>query len=142
MENINHLLGKLKNKSYRFSAVRNSILSSLSNNKEPLSVFDLQSMLKESKLSANKTTVYRELNSLKKEGIILEMQLGDNKKMYELANRNHHHHIVCTECGKIKDFVGCGSKSIVNKALKQAPDFAEITSHTFDFFGVCKSCLK
>jgi len=142
MKNIETISSQLRNKGYRFSAVRNVILTSLDNNKKPLSVFDLQKFLKEKKLSVNKTTVYRELNSLKKEGIVLEIQLKGNKRWYELAERDHHHHIICTNCDKVEDFEGCESKNLINKALKQAPDFAEITNHTVDFFGLCKSCAK
>ncbi len=142
MDDLKTTLSRLKNKGYRFSAVRNVILTSLNNSKKPLSVLDLQKLLKERKLSVNKTTVYRELNSLKKERIVLEIQLKDSKRWYELASRDHHHHIICTKCDRVEDFAGCGSENLINKALKQAPDFAEITSHTVDFFGLCKSCAK
>jgi Fe2+ or Zn2+ uptake regulation protein len=142
MKSLDNTLSKLKSKGYRFSAVRNIILISLDNNKRPLSVFDLQKLLKVRKLSVNKTTVYRELNSLKKEGIILELQLKDNKRWYELSSRDHHHHIICTNCDKVEDFDECDSENLINKALKQAPDFAKITNHTVDFFGLCKSCAK
>ena len=142
MNNLKNTLLKLKNKGYRFSEVRNLILTSLDNNKRPLSVTDFQQSLKLKKVSANKTTIYRELDSLKKEGIILELQLKGNKRWYELSSRDHHHHIICVDCDKVEDFAGCDSKNLVNKALKQAPDFAEITNHTVDFFGLCKSCAK
>ena len=142
MDNLKNTLLKLKNKGYRFSEVRNLILTSLDNNKRPLSVTDFQQSLKLKKVSANKTTIYRELDSLKKEGIILELQLKGNKRWYELSSRDHHHHIICVDCDKVEDFAGCDSKNLINKALKQAPDFAEITNHTVDFFGLCKSCAK
>ena len=132
MDNLkNNLLQLKSNKGYRFSAVRNFILTSLSKIRRPLSVFDLQKLLTKKNLSANKTTVYRELNSLKKEGIISEVQLKGNKRWYEPALREHHHHIICIKCDKVEDFAGCDSKNLINKALKQAPDFAEITNHNF-----------
>ena len=142
MDNLTDTLSQLKNKGYRFSAVRNVILESLSKNKRPLSVLDLQKTLKSKKLAVNKTTVYRELDSLKKEGIILEIQLKGNKRWYELSARDHHHHIICTKCDRVEDFAGCDSDNLINKALKQAPDFAKITNHTVDFIGLCKSCAK
>lgn len=89
----------------------------------------------------DRTTLYRELNFLKKEGIILEMQLKDGKRWYELASKDHRHHIVCVKCDKINDLVGCDAK-LIDKTLKQSPDFAQIQSHTFVFFGLCKICAK
>ena len=111
MDNLKNTLLKLKNKGYRFSEVRNLILTSLDNNKRPLSVTDFQQSLKLKKVSANKTTIYRELDSLKKEGIILELQLKGNKRWYELSSRDHHHHIICVDCDKVEDFAGCDSKA-------------------------------
>ncbi|MCX5783362.1 MAG: transcriptional repressor, partial [Elusimicrobia bacterium] len=113
MKSLGDTLSKLRSKGYRFSAVRNIILTSLNDNKRPLSVFDLQKLLKAKKLSVNKTTVYRGLNSLKKEGIILELQLKDNKRWYELSSRDHHHHIICTKCDKVEDFEGCDSDKLI-----------------------------
>jgi len=142
MTNKENTLSQLKEKGHRFSVMRNFVLDTLNKNHEPLSASDFQRLLKDKKISANKTTLYRELNLLKKEGIVLEIQLTGNKRWYELASRNHHHHIICIKCDKVKDFVECGSKNIISKVLKQTPDFAEITNHTFDFFGLCKSCVK
>ena len=142
MNNLHNDLLKLKKKGYRFSVVRNFILDSLSRNDKPLSVFDLQELIKKEKISADKVTIYRDLNFLKKEGIILEIQLKGDKRWYELADREHHHHIICTNCNRVEDFSGCDSKNLISKALKQAPSFAQIINHNFDFFGLCKSCAK
>ena len=142
MNKIKDTLSKLKGKGYRFSAIRNFILVTLSENDKPLSVSDLQKKIKGKEMSANKTTLYRELNFLKKEGIVLEVQLNDNKRWYEPADRHHHHHIICSKCNKIEDFIGCDYKKLINKALNQAPSFAQITNHNFDFLGLCKSCAK
>ena len=142
MKSTDNISIQLKNKGYRFSAVRNFILASLNKSSKPLSAYDLQKLIDREKMPVNKTTLYRELNFLKKEKIILEMRLGDIKRCYEPADRNHHHHIICIKCNKVEDFVGCNSKKLINEALKQATDFAEITNHTFDFFGLCKMCAK
>lgn len=135
-------MNNLKNKKHRFSVVRSFILDSLEKDDKPLSVPDLQNIFKIKKISVNKTTIYRELHFLKKQKIILEIHLKDNKRWYEPSARDHHHHIICIKCDKVEDFVGCNSKKLINKALKQVPDFAEITNHNFDFFGLCKSCAK
>ena len=142
MKNLNNPLSQLKSKGYRFSIIRNFIIELIKKSGKPLSVSDVQKFIKKKKLSANKTTVYRELELLKKEGIISEMQLRDNKRWYEFTGIKHHHHIICLKCEKVEDFTGCDSKKLINKALKQAPDFAEIINHNFDFFGLCKSCAK
>ena len=122
-------------KKARYSLVREAILSSLKKNEKPLSYFDIQKALEKKKIKANKTTIYREFNFLKNEDIISEVQ-------YELASRDHHHHIICTECNSIKDFTSDDSEKIINKITKNVPGFAKITNHSFELFGLCKSCAK
>ena len=142
MAKTKDLIKQFKDKGYRLSAARNFMLELMEKNDNPLSVFEFQKMLKKNNLSVNKTTIYREINLLKKEGIILEIQLKENNKRYELSSKKHHHHIVCIKCKKITDFINNDSEKIINKVLKSAPDFAKITSHSFELFGLCKSCNK
>ena len=142
MSNLQQILSELKERGYRFSAVRSFVLEVMRKSHKPISVPDFLKLFKKATLSVNKTTLYRELASLKKEGVVVEVQLKDGLRWYELAKQDHHHHIVCVKCDKVKDFFGCSFDTILHKALTQAPDFANIESHNFDFFGVCKGCAK
>jgi Fe2+ or Zn2+ uptake regulation protein len=139
MNNLEEALLKLNNQGYRSSASRNLILSLLAKSCKPLAVLDFQKLFKKNKLNVNRTTLYRELDILKKEGLVSEIQLKDSKKWYELANQTHHHHVICTKCGKIDNVVVCDVK-LADKILKLMPGFSSIDSHTFVFFGLCKSC--
>jgi Fe2+ or Zn2+ uptake regulation protein len=142
MDKLSEILSELKNRGYRHSVVRDFILNSLNQTNNPLSVFDLQKLIKKKKLSTSKVTLYRELNFLRTEKIITDVQLGDKKKYYELSDRKHHHHVVCVKCRKINDFNINENKKLISNVLKQANDFATITNHSFEFFGLCKSCVK
>ncbi len=133
---------KLKSKRRRFSASRNFILDMMAKNNKPLSVFEIQKTLKKNNLPVNKTTIYREIDLLKKEGLILEIQLKEKNKRYELSSREHHHHMVCIKCNKIRDFISEDYEKIINKVIKNEPDFAKITNHSLELFGLCKSCAR
>jgi len=139
MNSLEKALLKLNNQGYRSSASRSLILNLLAKSCKPLAVLDLQKLFRENKLNVNRTTLYRELDILKKEALISEIQLKDSKKWYELANQTHHHHVICSKCDKIENVIFCDVK-LADKILKLRPDFASIDSHTFVFFGLCKSC--
>ena len=141
MNKLDEALLKLNQQGYRSSASRNLILSLLTKSCKPLAVLDFQKLFQKNKLNVNRTTLYRELDILKKEGLISEIQLKDSKKWYELANQAHHHHVICTKCDKIDNVVVCDVK-LADKILKLSPDFASIKSHTFVFFGLCKACAQ
>ena len=89
------------------------------------------------KLKVNKTTVYRQIDKLISEGKIVEIDFGDGKKRYELTSLNHHHHLICKNCGKIKD-VELDENIILNE-LSKRKDF-KIESHNLEFFGHCLKC--
>ena len=125
----------------RFSAVRNFILDSLDKSVRPLSAVDLQKILKKKGLAANKTTIYREVDFLKKEGLILEVRLAENKKRYELSSREHHHHIVCLKCKKIEDVILKKDLQEQEKNIAKEKKF-KVINHSLEFFGICENCQK
>ncbi len=90
-----------------------------------------------SKLKVNKTTVYRQLDKLLDEDKILEVELGDGKKRYEIKSRGHHHHIVCKKCGLIED-LELDEKMLISRLSKKT-NF-KIESHNLEFFGLCINC--
>jgi len=111
--------------------IKNQILSLLEKSEFPLSVPDILS-----KVSANKTTIYRELSGFLANKLVTEVDFGDGKKRYELF-RNHHHHIVCKKCGKIED-IEIDEKKLLTK-IKSRSNFL-IENHSMEFFGLCNLC--
>ena len=89
-------------------------------------------------LKVNKTTVYRNLNTLLVENKITELDFGEGKKRYEL-NKKHHHHLVCNQCKKIECFEITQDLRQQEAEITKNTEF-KITSHVLEFFGVCKGC--
>ncbi|MFA6160918.1 MAG: transcriptional repressor [Patescibacteria group bacterium] len=91
--------------------------------------------------SPHKTTVYRELGCLMSNGIVKQLDFGDGRKRYELADGDHHHHLICNSCGStqpvaIKD-------GLTKKITPLASSLGFIvTDHALEFFGFCKRCAK
>ena len=129
-----------KIKILRHSDVRDFILELISKDSKPLSVLEIINRMKKN-ISANKTTVYREINLLKKEGLILEIQLNERNKRYELSSKKHHHHIVCTSCNKIEDVVLDKDLETQEKKIEKNKKF-KIINHSLEFFGFCEKCQK
>jgi Fe2+ or Zn2+ uptake regulation protein len=116
---------------------RIALLDFLSKNKKPLSVKDIVS-----KLSGDKVTIYRILEAMTKKGLIRRVDTGERESQYEIIDNHDHHHVICLDCKKISDFLGCDADSLITRALKQVKDFKQITHHSFDLFGICNTCAK
>jgi len=116
----------------RNTPIHKQILSLLEKNLYPLSADELIYQV-----SANKTTVYRQLETMVKHGIVNKVSFTDRKLRYEPSNREHHHHLICEQCGTIRNIPL--NETLLLSQLKQVPDF-QITRHSLEFFGVCNHC--
>src|ERR1035437_7832829 len=95
--------------------------------------------LRAQKLDTNKVTVYRILDFLFKNQTIDRVEFGEGKYRYELK-KNHHHHLICTNCGKIQDVEGNLVENI-EKKIQKGKNF-QVQSHSLEFFGICRDCQK
>lgn len=101
----------------------------------PLSALDIATTLKK---DINRATVYRELKFLKELGLINELQLPGRKKYYEIQHQ-HHHHLLCSGCGKIEQLE---LPKVICKALRDITyiNNCTITNHYLEFSGLCNRC--
>lgn len=133
------ILEKLTQRGFKKTRVREAIVSRLSAIQQPLDALDIQQFLEKSGLAVNKTTVYRELAFLLEQNVIMEINFGDNRRRYEISGLPHHHHLVCTACRMIQDVSAERDLTSLEKKIEARTAFA-ITSHSLEFFGLCRKC--
>ncbi|MFM8525673.1 MAG: Fur family transcriptional regulator [Cyanobacteriota bacterium] len=71
-----------------------------------LSAEEVHQGLLDSKERISLATVYRTLRLLSSMGLLLELELPEGGRRYELAGDAHrdHHHLVCVGCGRTEEF--------------------------------------
>lgn len=116
---------------------RLSILNVLDKSKKPLSVKDLKTKL--TGITVDQATIYRNMESLVKNGVIQHVNFQHDHNHYEIVSNNHHHHLICEQCGKVVDVSKCDTSKI-EQELKKIGNFASINNHALEFFGTCKAC--
>lgn len=137
MDSLN-IIEDLKSKGYKKTKVRQALVEILLSTNFPLSITQLLQKLPKKGLKPNKTTVYREIDFLKNQEILQEVDFGDGKKRYEIS-KSHHHHIICVNCKQVKDVeMEKDLDSFSAKIAKQA-GFKPV-GHSLEFFGLCKDC--
>ena len=130
----------LRDKGLKATPARVAILGVLEGVKEPATIDEICSMLKDKTI--NPATVYRTINSLCEEGLVRQIDFRHGHGHYELSSTGDHHHIICTQCGLVEDFTGCYGDKIARAVLKDAKKFSEILDHSLELFGICKKCAK
>jgi Fe2+ or Zn2+ uptake regulation protein len=137
-ESIDSILIKAGSKK---TGPRFEILEVLAHSKKPISIKEIHQ--KVSKKGVDLATIFRVVKSFSKKNVIRQIDFGHDKSYFELNDsKNDHHHIICTNCHKVADFVGCEAESLMKIALRQNKDFARVDRHSFEFYGLCQSCVK
>lgn len=125
----------LKKNNLKVTQGRVLLLSYLIDQHKPVVVDDLQKLFS-SKIHF--TTMYRILDQFIDKKIISQTNFRDGKKYYEYQE-NHHHHIVCTNCGEVEGVSVCVEHAIPS-IIKNSQLFTTIEDHSLEFFSVCKKC--
>ncbi|QQS15596.1 MAG: transcriptional repressor [Candidatus Moraniibacteriota bacterium] len=125
-------------KGLRKSVARDAILDTFMNAGKPLSVPGIITSLSAKGTSVNKTTVYREIETLKKIGRVREVFFRNDTALYEFAG-DHHHHLVCVSCGDVREVRLNESLEQEENRLARRERFT-ILDHSLEFFGMCERC--
>lgn len=124
---------------FKNTPARAAISNFLMNSSFPVDASQVLTFLRSKKLNTNKVTVYRNLEALYKKGIIDRLEFGEGKFRYEFK-KDHHHHLICTKCGRVEDVAGEYLSNLEGK-IRDENGFL-VQSHSFEFFGICKDCQK
>lgn len=125
----------LQRQGQRLTKQRRAILACLSHS--PQNVSTIRQLLATNGVNLDKTTVYRNLHSLVKLGLVLATKLQDDGLYYELADHHHHHHVQCQNCGKIED-IELDEQALLQAATSHSS--FRIKNHQLEFFGLCPNC--
>ena len=93
-------------KGLRRTVQREAIIEAAFGTKEHFSAEELLVMAKRSEKSVSRATVYRTLPLLVESGLLREMDLGTDAKVYDPNFIEHptHNHLICVDCNKIIEF--------------------------------------
>lgn len=142
MENENMIIAVLREHHLRLTKTRRALLELFLRTHTPLPAPKILRALAKVSVRVNKTTVYRELDRLVQVGLIHGIQLQDRVQYYELADRTHHHHLVCTLCHGITD-VEINESTLLARAEQLSREIGfRITTHAVEFYGQCAGCLS
>jgi Fur family ferric uptake transcriptional regulator/Fur family peroxide stress response transcriptional regulator len=83
-------------------------------------------------------TVYKNIVTMVEQGVLVEVPIVGKKSKYELK-KSEHLHLICTECGSVRD-------QALDKIL--AEDTSKIAQHSsfalkerqLNLYGICREC--
>lgn len=128
----------LQKHGHRKTPERYAVLDSIYSIKGHFGVDELYHYMEtESKFRVSRATLYNTIVLLTDANLIIKHQFGASSQ-YERAYKNEtHHHMVCTECGKVTEFQDDNLKQAIAEAkLKKF----SASHYSLYIYGVCSKC--
>ena len=140
MEQPQDISSKLIELGYRLTPQRMMVLSAIESSDRHISAEEIFTQVVAKYAHVNISTVYRTLELLKRLGLVTETDLGGGRVRYHSAEKGHHHHLICRECGAIIDLEE-SALSPLKKTLLREYKFVADLRH-LGIFGRCVKCNK
>jgi Fe2+ or Zn2+ uptake regulation protein len=86
------------------------------------------------------STVYRTLELLVDEGLVVRADLGGDRTYYEPATEHPHHHLVCERCGAVVH-VHDDALGTLRKEIESASGY-RLGPGALTLFGTCPRCRR
>lgn len=131
-------LSVLKDQGYKVTNKRRDMLKALFDRQQHLSAKDVRQLLINKYPNISPDTIYRNLHTFSEIGLLEETEFNSEKFFRARCDvEGHHHHFICTNCGKSIDIEMCPLDFFESQLNN-----VKIASHRFELFGLCEECQK
>jgi len=125
----------------RYTPLRRALVETLARAGRPLTIPEIL----QTNPGLSQSSAYRNMTVLLDAGAARRIAGTDDHGRFELAEdlSGHHHHLVCSSCGKVADV---HPSPRLEQALAEAAraaadkDNFDVLEHRFDLVGVCAAC--
>ncbi len=138
MTQVKDIASRLLQKGYRITPQRLMILEAIEGASGHVSAEEIYQDIRKRYSGLNISTVYRTLELLKESGLVTETDMGDGRVRFHSMGHEHHHHLVCSKCGKVVN-LDEETLSPLTSALSEKYGFHAYLKH-LAIFGRCKAC--
>jgi Fur family ferric uptake transcriptional regulator len=129
----------LRERGYRLTPQRQLVLEAV-DVLEHATPDDILCQVRRTANGVNISTVYRTLELLEELGLVSHAHLGHGAPTYHLADRHHHMHLVCRDCGAVLEADVAVAATLIDE-LRASFGFETDMKH-FAIFGRCADCSR
>ena len=137
---LESMLKKLKDRQFRITPQRRTILKILAGSSEHPTVERIYEQVKLDFPTTSLATVYKTVTLLKELKEVLELGFPEGSNRYDGKIPYPHPHVICLKCKKIVDPSLSGLADMTQEVKKETG--FKIINHRLDFFGICPGCQK
>lgn len=138
MNNIASALGAFEQAGYRLTGPRRAVADLIAAREGHFTAADLVAEGIARRLGIGRATIFRALDVLLELGVLERLDLPSGEHAYVRCEPIHHHHVICSNCGRATEIDDAGLRRVVD-AIADRTGYA-IDSHRLELFGRCPDC--
>jgi Fur family transcriptional regulator, ferric uptake regulator len=133
-------IGSLLAKGHRDSGARRAVIELLGRQDCCLTAQEIFDRLRSDGRHVGIASVYRTLEQLSRDGYLQRIDIGAGTTRFEPlhADGQHHHHLVCDECGKVEAFGDDELERALRKVERRTG--YSVAGHDVVLRGACDDC--
>ncbi len=135
-----HTDAALREAGFRAGGARTAVLDLMAGQDCCASAQEIHESLRESGRSVGIASVYRVLEVLSELRLVQRVDVGDGIARFEPAppSGDHHHHVVCDDCGKVEPFSDATLELAITRASGRLG--YNVDAHEVVLRGECGDC--
>lgn len=133
------LLAALGRSDYRMTEPRRAVAQLIADRSGHFSAADLVDEARQRRLAIGRATIFRTLEVLTDLDLVERIDLPSGEHAYVACEPSHHHHVVCSGCGRSQDIDDAGLRAVVRDVARRTG--FRIDDHRLELFGRCAECL-
>jgi Fur family transcriptional regulator, ferric uptake regulator len=137
---VEHALVALGDAGYHRGGARLAVVELLARQDCAMTAIEIDDRLRAADQAIGRASVYRTLEQLEELKLVHRLDMGRGMASYERIEPTgeHHHHIVCEQCGRVEPFEDPGLERAIGR-LEGRVGF-EVSEHEVVLRGRCPRC--
>ncbi len=138
METTNPIVRALDTAGYRVTAPRRALADLIVGLDGHFTASELAAAARDRRVGLSRATLFRALDLLTELGVVERLDLPNGDHAYVPCAPAHHHHVVCSRCGRTSEVDDAGINEAVKEIARQSG--FRIDAHRLELFGLCRLC--
>lgn len=130
----------LRQHGYKLTPQRQAVIRAIASSQDHLTPATIYQKVRHDHPNIGLVTVYRTLEILAELELICELHAGGICHSYTISTPQHHHHLICSNCGIVIDCTGHDFSKLEQSLYKESG--FRIDGYLLEFFGLCWACQK
>jgi Fur family ferric uptake transcriptional regulator len=132
------LVDALDRAGYRLTEPRRAVAKLVASQDAHFTAAGLVAEARDRHLDIGRATIFRSLDVFTTLGLVERVDLPDGGHAYVVCDPTHHHHAICTTCGRSTDVSDHGLADTLAEIGRRSG--FQVTAHRLEIFGRCAAC--